>query len=169
MLEIAAKTVRNAKLYIDGVIAGPADSYVGEERRESALATLAAAGCHDVPVVRGDYSYVSGRAGLGALLGQQPDLDAIVCGSDIMAIGAMDGARFDHNLRVPDDLSIVGFDGSGPAGWESYHLTTVRQPVNRMTEAAVAMLMERLDDPDAPVEQRLFSGELIVGASARIA
>lgn len=152
-----------------GVIAGPADSYVGEERRESALATLAAAGCHDVPVVRGDYSYVSGRAGLGALLGQQPDLDAIVCGSDIMAIGAMDGARFDHNLRVPEDLSIVGFDGSGPAGWESYHLTTVRQPVNRMTEAAVAMLMERLDDPGAPVEQRLFSGELIVGASARIA
>ncbi|RQW44326.1 LacI family DNA-binding transcriptional regulator [Novosphingobium sp. LASN5T] len=152
-----------------GVIAGPEDSYVGEERRQATLATLAAAGMTDVPVVRGDYSYASGRAGLISLLQERPQLDAIVCGSDMMAIGAMDGARQDCARRIPQDLSIVGFDGSGPAMWESYRLTTIRQPVNRMTEASVGMLMERLDDPSVPAEQRLFSGELIIGESARFA
>lgn len=152
-----------------GFIAGPADSYVGEERRISALATLKEAGISSVPVVRGDYSYASGRRGLGQLLAEHPDLEAIVCASDMLAIGAMDGARSDHARRIPEDLSIVGFDGSGPATWESYRLTTIRQPVNRMTEASVAMLLERLEDPAAPAEQRLFSGELIVGDSARLA
>lgn len=151
-----------------GIVAGPEDSYVGEERRAAARAALAGAGIVDVPEVRGDYSYASGRAGLNQLLALRPDLDAVVCASDLMAIGAMDAARIDCARRIPEDLSIVGFDGSGPAGWESYRLTTIRQPVNRMTEASVAMLMERLEDPSVPAEQRLFSGELIAGDSARL-
>ncbi len=152
-----------------GIIAGPEDSYVGEERRVAALAALAEAGLTDIPVVRGDYSYASGRAGLNQLLDARADLDAVVCASDLMGIGAMDGARIDRERRIPQDLSVVGFDGSGPAAWESYRLTTIRQPVRRMTEAAVAMLMERLEGPEAPAEQRLFSGEFILGDSARLA
>lgn len=152
-----------------GIIAGPEDSFVGEERRMAAMAALGEAGLDNIPVVRGDYSYASGRTGMNALLDQLGDIDAVICSSDLMAIGAMDAARIDCNRAIPDDISVVGFDGSGPATWESYRLTTIRQPVQRMTEASVAMLMERMEDPTAPAEQRLFSGELIVGESARLA
>ena len=64
-------------------------------------------------------------------------------------------------------MSIVGFDGVEPAGWPSYQLTTIRQPVRRMTEAAVTMLIERIANPDLPPEVRSFTGSLVEGRSAR--
>jgi DNA-binding LacI/PurR family transcriptional regulator len=69
---------------------------------------------------------------------------------------------------VPDEVSVVGFDGVGPATWQSYLLTTIRQPVRRMTEAAVTMLMARIADPSNPPERRLFTGQLLEGSSARL-
>jgi DNA-binding LacI/PurR family transcriptional regulator len=65
-------------------------------------------------------------------------------------------------------VSVVGFDGSGPATWASYQLTSIRQPVGRMTEAAVSMLVERIEDPALPAERRLFNGQLIAGQSATL-
>jgi DNA-binding LacI/PurR family transcriptional regulator len=152
-----------------GLISGPADSYVGEERRTAALAALAQAGVSDVAESRGDFSYDSGHRAMHALHQAAGKLDAVIAVSDLMAIGAMDAARRDLGLGIPDDLSVVGFDGAGPARWGSYDLTSVRQPVRRMTDAAVSMLVERIEDATAPAEQRLFTGELLSGSSARIA
>jgi DNA-binding LacI/PurR family transcriptional regulator len=86
-----------------------------------------------------------------------------------MAIGAIDAARDEFGLSIPDDLSIVGFDGVGPAAWPSYRVTTIRQPVRRMTDAAVTMLLERIANPKLPPEVRSFTGSLIEGRSARLA
>ena len=85
-----------------------------------------------------------------------------------MAIGAMDAARTTLGLRVPEDMSIVGFDGTAPATWQSYQLTSIRQPVRRMTQAAVTMLLERIEDRTISAERRLFAGERIGGHSARL-
>jgi DNA-binding LacI/PurR family transcriptional regulator len=85
-----------------------------------------------------------------------------------MAIGAIDCARMDLGLTIPDDISIVGFDGVGPARWKAYKLTTIRQPVRRMTDAAVEMLLGRIAEPDFCPEQRVFAGELLFGTSAKI-
>ena len=104
-----------------------------------------------ITVVPGDYSYESGAKGLLELkskLGKLPD--AVVCANDVMAIGCMDAARYRLGVKVPEDLSVVGFDGVGPAQWQSYDLTTVRQPVRRMTEAAVSMILERVEQPNLP-------------------
>ncbi len=152
-----------------GIIAGPQDSYVGEERRETASETLRQSGILDVPVVRGDFSYESGSTGLQALMANDASFDAVVCVSDQMAIGAIDAGREVFRLRIPEDLSVVGFDGSGPATWSSYQVTSVRQPVQRMTEAAVTMLVERIEDASLPAERRLFTGQFIIGRSARMA
>ncbi|KQU49814.1 hypothetical protein ASG67_12060 [Sphingomonas sp. Leaf339] len=149
------------------VVAGPEDSAVGEERRQAALARLVEAGIVDTPVVRGDFSYASGREAVAIVANATPSLDAVVCVSDVMAIGAIDGCRFDLGLRVPDDISVVGFDGSDPAGWMSYQVTSIRQPVRRMTAAAVQMLMERIEDPTLPAERRSFVGAFVPGKSAR--
>lgn len=152
-----------------GIIAGPADSYVGEERRRAALDRLAAAGIENVPVVRGDFSYIAGGEGLRHLFAARPGLDAVICGNDQMAIGAIDVAREEFGLAIPQDLSIVGFDGTAPATWLSYRVTSIRQPVRRMTAAAVAMLAERIENKTVTAERRLFAGEFVAGTSARIA
>lgn len=151
-----------------GIIAGPLDSYVGEERRRAAIETLAKAGIDDVPLVRGDFSYESGRQGLRDLLAQDQSMEAVICVSDLMAIGAIDAARREFGRTIPDDLSIVGFDGSGPASWSSYDVTSIRQPVRRMTEAVVQMLTELIEDREIPSERRLFAGQFVAGSSARL-
>lgn len=151
-----------------GVITGPPDNYVSRERERGAVDRLQKLGLPHA-VVEGAYDYASGAAGLRKLAAAMPQgLDALVCASDLMAIGAMDCARHELSLRVPEDLSVVGFDGAGPAAWASYALTTVRQPVGRMTEAAIDMLRERIEQPGLSPERRVFPGELIAGRSSRL-
>jgi DNA-binding LacI/PurR family transcriptional regulator len=151
-----------------GIIAGPADSYVGEERVQAAQKRLRQFG-REAVMVRGNYDYESGGSGLFDLMQMTSrKLDALICANDLMAIGAIDCARTNFGLDVPQNLSIVGFDGVGPARWLAYQVTTVRQPVRRMTEAAVSMLVERIEQPGVLPEQRLFAGELLAGQSARL-
>ena len=150
-----------------GIIAGPVDSTVSEAHVRGACARLALADIHDIPLDRGDFSYESGHAAAMRLL-KNHKLDAIIAANDVMALGAMDAARIDCGIAVPEALSVVGYDGVAPAKWRSYRLTTVRQPVGRMTEAAVSMLIERIENPDLGAERRLFSGDLIRGDSARL-
>ena len=151
-----------------GIIAGPDDSYVSQERVRGAQRRLHELG-REALLVKGAFDYESGDAGLRSLMAMTDrKLDALICANDLMAIGAIDCARTQFGIHVPRDLSIVGFDGVAPAMWASYQLSTVRQPVRRMTEAAVAMLMERIEDPELPPEVRTFAGKLIEGASARL-
>ncbi len=150
------------------VLSGPADSYVGNQRVEGALARLAHHG-FDAPVLPGRFDHESGAAGLRAAMAMDPRPDALICANDLMAIGAIDAARDEFGLTIPNDLSVVGFDGVGPATWPSYRLTTIRQPVRRMTEAAVTMLLERIAEPELPPEVRSFTGMMVEGRSARLA
>lgn len=151
-----------------GIIAGPDDSYVSQERVRGAQQRLHELG-REVLLVKGAFDYESGDAGLRSLMAMTDHkLDALICANDLMAIGAIDCARTQFSLDVPQDLSIVGFDGVAPAMWASYRLSTVRQPVRRMSEAAVAMLIERIEDPELPHEVRTFAGKLIEGTSARL-
>jgi DNA-binding LacI/PurR family transcriptional regulator len=152
-----------------GIISGPPDSVVGEERTEGALARLSQAGISAVKVVRGNFDYESGAHGLHEIVRAFKGVpDAVICANDVMALGCMDAAREDLKLAVPQQLSIVGFDGVAPAGWRSYDLTTLRQPIHRMAQAAVSLLLERVDEPNRPPERRLFAASLIEGGSARL-
>ena len=149
------------------IIGGPTDSTVGEARVNGALERLALAGLGPVPVDRGDFSYQGGYDAASRLL-KDKRIDAIISANDTMALGAMDAARLDFGRRIPETLSIVGFDGVAPAKWRSYELTTMRQPVGRMTAAAISMLFEQIENPDLGPEKRLFSGSLIRGKTARL-
>ncbi|GMG87936.1 LacI family DNA-binding transcriptional regulator [Biformimicrobium ophioploci] len=151
-----------------GIIAGPRDSVVSMQRTEGALARLKELGFDQVNVVSGDYTYESGRRAIGKLLearGEMPD--AIICANDMMAMGCMDELRFKHDLDVPGDVSVVGFDGVKAAAWASFNLTTVTQPVESMAEAVVTMLLDRIDNDGLPPEKRTFSGVLRSGGSIR--
>lgn len=152
-----------------GIVEGPADSVVGLERKMGALNELSAQGISDFTSVSGDFGYETGRECFAQLIkkrGSPPD--AVIAANDVMAIGCIDEAREGFGLRVPEDISIVGFDGVGPARYAAYNVTTVRQPVHRMTQSAASMLIERIQNPELSPEKRSFSGMLIRGGSARL-
>ena len=139
------------------------------ERTRGALQKLTELGIEDVTVVIGDYGYASGRAAFAEILRLRKTApDAVIAANDVMAIGCIDEARETSDLRVPEDISVVGFDGVGPARFAAYDLSTVRQPVGRMSEAAVSMLIDRIENPDLTPEKRVFSGDRVRGGSARL-
>lgn len=151
------------------IVSGPEDSSVSMERTQGALQKLRELEIDDVLIVSGDYGYASGRAAFAEIAQRMSVLpDAIIAANDVMAIGCIDEAREVNLLQVPQDISIVGFDGVGPARYAAYNLSTVRQPVGRMSEAAVSMLLERIEDPSLTPEKRVFSGDRIVGGSAQL-
>ena len=149
------------------ILSGPQDSYVGNQRVEGAVVRLAHHGL-GANILPGRFDHESGAEGLREAMSEKPRPDALICANDLMAIGAIDAARDEFGLTVPDDLSIVGFDGVGPAAWPSYRLTTIKQPVGRMTDAAVTMLLERIANPKLPPEVRSFTGSFVEGRSARL-
>ena len=175
---VCCDQIEGARLIVDnlvraghgsfGIVGGPEDSVVGEERVRGCIDSLKRHGVRRFVRVRGDYTYEGGRRAFADIvqeLGKPPD--AIICATDVMAFGCLDVARFDRGLRVPEDLSVVGFDGVEPASWSSYRLATIRQPVQRMAEATVSLLLGCAADPERPPEKRVFSGTLIRGHSAR--
>ena len=103
-----------------------------------------------------------GAAAAGRLIDR--GVTAIVCGSDLMALGAIREAR-SRGLRVPEDLSVVGFDDSPLIAFTDPPLTTVRQPVSAMAVAAVKALIDEIDNQAAPRSEYLFRPELIVRGS----
>jgi DNA-binding LacI/PurR family transcriptional regulator len=151
------------------IVTGPDDSPVSTERTRGATRMLHELGVRDFRVVNGDYSYASGRTCLAQLMASAEGApDAVIAANDAMAIGCIDEARAKFGLRVPEDLSVVGFDGIGPSAFDAYALTTIRQPVARMTDATVSMLLDRIENPDLAPEKRVFSGERRAGRSARL-
>jgi DNA-binding LacI/PurR family transcriptional regulator len=89
---------------------------------------------------------------------------AVVCGSDLMALGAIRAARR-IGLRVPEDLSVVGYDDSPLIAFTDPPLTTVRQSVQAMAEAAVHALLDEIAGEPAPRTEFVFRPELVVRGS----
>lgn len=149
------------------ILSGPESSDVANERREVALDKLKSYGITDVPVIYGDYNYHDARQSFSAWAKDNPLPDAVIAANDIMAIGIIDEARENLNLSTPDDLSVVGFDGVLAASLFNYQLTTVKQPLEQLTKAAVDMLLERIENPDSLPESRVLSGTFIEGQSVK--
>ena len=93
--------------------------------------------------------------------------DAVFVANDHMAIEVMDTLRHDLGLRVPEDVSVVGYDDVPTAAWRSYDLTTVRQPANRMVAETVEALLAKIEDPTLPAKKIEIQGPLVLRGSAR--
>ncbi len=148
------------------IMSGPNDSAVSTARTKGAISRLNEESVNVIQV-EGDYSYQTACDLVhGVMASKTFKPDAVVCANDTMAMGCIDTLRYDYSVSVPEQVAVVGFDGVASASWKSYELTTVVQPVGRMVESAVAMLIERIEDPDLPAEKRLFAGKLLHGRSA---
>jgi DNA-binding LacI/PurR family transcriptional regulator len=147
-------------------IMGWQGSSTGRDRAEGFRQAMAAAGLEPVAMVDGMYARET-AAEVTRALWQAHRPDAIFVGNDHMAFAVMDTLRFELGLRVPEDVSVIGYDDVPMADWPAYALTTIRQPVNRMVTATVEAILGLIDGTADPQKTRI-DGPLMVRRSARI-
>jgi DNA-binding LacI/PurR family transcriptional regulator len=147
-------------------IMGWQGSSTGRDRAEGFRTAMADAGLVPVAMTDGMYSRDTAAEATRALWdAHRPD--AIFVGNDHMAFAVMDTLRFELGLRVPEDISVIGYDDVPMAAWPAYALTTLRQPVNRMVAATVEAILGLIDGTATPQKTRI-DGPLMVRRSARI-
>jgi DNA-binding LacI/PurR family transcriptional regulator len=151
-----------------GFISGVEDTSTNRDRLEGFRQQLGLLNLPMPTVEHGDYAYESGREAVKRLVLQGERPHAIFCANDIMAIGALDGLRLDLGLRVPEDISLIGFDDIPMASWSGIELTTVRQQRDRMVEASLQILNRNLASPDMPPVFHLEPGRMIVRQTVRL-
>lgn len=123
-------------------ITGRIDTLCAQARLDGYRAALARAGIIPDPalIAEGDFRFESALASARGLLSLNERPTAIIAASDVQAMGVYEAAR-QHGLRIPEDLSVIGFDDIPSAGWMAPPLTTVRQPLAEMAALAVRFLV----------------------------
>ncbi len=147
-------------------LGGPAHLLCSRARLDGHRAALEAAGLAlDPQLVReGDFRQESGLHQAQALLDLAEPPTAVFAASDQMALGVYEAVRR-RGLRVPEDLSVVGFDDLDLATWASPPLTTVRQPLAEMGAAAARTLLDLADGREVPHPRVELATELVVRSS----
>jgi DNA-binding LacI/PurR family transcriptional regulator len=144
-------------------IAGPANMCAGVDRLEGYRDALP--GKRTALVEEGDFGEESGYESMRRLLKRHSPPDAVFAASDLMAAGALRALR-EANRDVPGDVAVVGFDDAPLAAHTQPELTTVRQPLDRMSEAVADLLLRRIAAPNARPRPVVCATELVERRSA---
>jgi len=111
-------------------------------------------------ILQGDFYTNSGYKHAVTLINMPNRPTAIFAANDLMAIGVMDAMR-EHNLSIPDDISIIGFDDIPQAVITYPKLTTMRQSLEQMGQVAVQLLLEQIENPERSATRITLSTRLI--------
>jgi DNA-binding LacI/PurR family transcriptional regulator len=156
LLELGHRTV--------GHISGPSDWRQAADRHAGFLEAVRQAGLEPGPVVEGDWSPRAGYRAAQRILGENPSTTALFVANDQMAMGAM-RALTEAGRRVPDDVSVVGFDDIPEASFAQPPLTTIRQDFAALGREAVRLVIGAIAGEDLPstlVPPRLVTRESTV-------
>lgn len=177
LTDITSDNIAGARAATDFLIAGGhrriahvmgwQGASTGRDRAEGFRQAMDAAGLEPVAMIDGMYARDTAAEVARTLCRQSDRPDAIFVGNDHMAFAVMDELRFCLGLRVPEDVSVVGYDDVPMAAWPAYGLTTIRQPVNRMVTATVEAILSLIDGTAIPHKTRI-EGPLMIRSSARL-
>jgi DNA-binding LacI/PurR family transcriptional regulator len=157
LLELGHRTVWH--------ISGPPDWLEAQDRVRGWRSTLEEWGAAPPPLLVGDWSARSGHE-LGVELAENPDVTAVFVANDQMALGFLRSLH-EARIRIPDDISVVGFDDIPEAGYFTPPLTTVRQNFNEMGRRSLLLLLEQIESGSRTPTRETVPPELIVRASTR--
>jgi len=111
------------------------------------------------------YSFDAGRKEMLQLVQNNP-AEAYFCGDDVLSLGALSAIET-AGLSVPDDIGIIGLNDMEMAGWESFNLTTIHQPVKQIISSSIELIVSMLDEPDRYPETRLFPCHIVERGTLR--
>jgi DNA-binding LacI/PurR family transcriptional regulator len=144
-----------------GMVLGPED-HVPSRRKVAGLAALTGWSLEKLFIERTSFSMEGARVAAARLI--QQGVTGMVCASDVLALGSIRAARR-LGLEVPRDISVVGFDDSAFMTCTDPPLTTVRQPIELMGQAAVDLLVQQIEGAGVTRDELLFEPELVVRGS----
>jgi DNA-binding LacI/PurR family transcriptional regulator len=145
--QIVDKLVGDGRAHF-AYVYGRTSSWIDKQRREWFSGALARHGLAFEAEGHGDYSYDSGFKEASLIL-HRSKVDALVCGNDVMAIGARDAATRMLKLQVPGDLAIVGQDGIEMARWGCHDLTTLATDQVALMDAVIQLMETHENDNGA--------------------
>lgn len=150
-----------------GVIAGQNESQIYRDRLGGIRSVLLEEGItlDDSMVVGNAYSYESGEAGAKELLSREVRPTAIFCFNDDIAIGAIHEIK-KHGLKVPDDISVVGFDNIKVSAYIDPPLTTIDQPAYEMGRKAVDVVLQQIKNKPITKNREIVQFHLLERASS---
>jgi DNA-binding LacI/PurR family transcriptional regulator len=142
-----------------GFIGGPVGASTTEDRLRGFQAVADTEGLMVTASFAGAYSFDAGRAEMRRLL-QGPRPEAWFCADDVLSIGAL-SAIADTDLRVPEEIGIIGLNDMEIAGWANIGLTTIHQPFDAIVVASVERVMARMANPEPAPSVQLFPCHLV--------
>ena len=116
----------------------------------------------------GNFNQDEARQATRKMFSKKEIPDAVFVASDDMAFAVMDVIRFELGLKIPEQVSVVGYDDVPVSSWPAYDLTTVRQPANRMVAETVSIILECIENPETKPLRIEIDGPLILRGSAKI-
>lgn len=149
-------------------IAGQEESSTNRDREAGFLLALAEANVECWRKEVGNYNFEEAAGATRRLMSGSEVPDAIFVASDAMAISVMDTLRKEHDIQIPDDISVVGYDNIPQSAWAAYNLTTVEQQFSAMIRVAVQTLLQQIQSGQVESESFVFPGNIMVRGSARI-
>jgi DNA-binding LacI/PurR family transcriptional regulator len=145
-----------------GLVVGPEDHMPSRRKLAAFVEHAERSGLSVAPVEHTLFSLEGGQAATTRML--RLGVTGIICASDVLALGAIRAVRR-AGRSVPGDVSVVGYDDSSWLNCTDPPLTTVRQPIESMGKAAVALLVNQMESVPVYPEELLFEPELVVRGS----
>ncbi|MDF9133468.1 DNA-binding transcriptional regulator CytR, partial [Escherichia coli] len=151
-----------------GCIAGPEEMPLCHYRLQGYVQALRRCGIMVDPqyIARGDFTFEAGSKAMQQLLDLPQPPTAVFCHSDVMALGALSQAKR-QGLKVPEDLSIIGFDNIDLTQFCDPPLTTIAQPRYEIGREAMLLLLDQMQGQHVGSGSRLMDCELIIRGSTR--
>ena len=143
-----------------GLIKGPTGSYVSQQRCKGFLDQLKKTAKVKTTIEDGFFTYEGGQKAARKLL-QNKKITAIFCADDTMAFGCIDFIKEKTKLKIPHQIEVIGYDDISVASWDSYNLTTIRQPIRQMAKLATQLIGDYLKDSEFEPVNHLIQGRLI--------
>ena len=150
-----------------GHIAGWHGASTQRDREAGFISVLAKAGVVLHSRAEGDFTLEKAADAARKMFAHDAP-EAVFVANDHMALAVLDTLRFELGLKVPEDVSVVGYDDVPAAGWPAYALTTVRQPANRMVANTVEILLDQIENNTGETRRIAIDGPLILRGSAKI-
>jgi DNA-binding LacI/PurR family transcriptional regulator len=142
-------------------IAGDSASSTNRDRERGFMERLSIRGQKLFARQEGVFTYQSGITAARKLLSRSVLPDGVFCSNDEMAIAFIDCARNEFGLNIPEDISVIGFDGIPISEWPFIQLSTFQQPIEEMVAMTVDLLLTQLADPSQTVAHKFISGTLV--------
>jgi DNA-binding LacI/PurR family transcriptional regulator len=150
-------------------VAGAEDSSTNRDREAGFYKGLAEHGVTVFAHAFGGYSFEGAARAARELVALKQRPDAIFAANDQMAFSVMDVVRSEFGLRIPQDISIVGYDDVPQAAWKGYDLTTISQSYIDMVDITAKILIEQIENKIVKKRAAVLPAQLVIRSSARLA